>query len=110
MTKKKIDRTEPAIHKFLKDNAIDAAPNEWFTHRVINRLPREHTAPGRWLMTIVTIITVILCYMTLRYVSHNIMLDTENNFSPTLLSIYAATMGAVVLTVLQVIRLIKTYF
>ncbi len=48
------------LAKLLKDNAPDVKPNEWFTRRVMNKLP-ERRRNFRWLMPIVYAVAFVAC-------------------------------------------------
>lgn len=98
------------IQEFVNANKLNPKPNQWFTHRVINKLPRQQQATGRWIMTIITIVAVMACLLMLTTAPQHIYSLKENNFSTVLLCMYIAIMSSVILVVLQVIRLIKTYF
>ena len=105
-----ISDDELLLRKFLKKNAYEAQRNEWFTPRLVNKLPPASYAKGRCIMTAVTVLAVVFCFVVLCMVSENFLLSTENLFTLDLLCIYAAMMGAMTLVTLQIIRLIKTYF
>lgn len=38
---KKKDKTDIELGQLLKKEAFDAAPNQWFTHRVLHKLPNK---------------------------------------------------------------------
>ena len=113
MNKKNSNNQEDKlIRQFITKQSHHPGENRWFTRRVVNRLPQSQTQsmPACIIMTTVTIIAVIMCCAFLHYTSHNFLSLRENNLTGELLCMYIALMSTVLLVVLQVIRLIKTYF
>ncbi len=100
------------IRRYFKEKRHEPHENKWFTHRVVNSLPRQQKAfkPTSVIMTIVTIVSTLTCCGVLWYASHNFYPLHENKFTSELLCIYTAIMSTILLVVLQVIQLIKTYF
>ncbi len=103
---------EEVVSRFLQREAYPESENTWFTPRLMNRLPRKENVPlGRTVMTVVTILSVIICFISLWIVTPQYFpLGGTNHFSLDLLYIHIALASAVILVTLQVIRLIKTYF
>lgn len=101
---------ENRVRLYLTHHALKPRHNAWFTPRVVNRLPYKRSSIPRLIMTVVTLVSVIMCGIILWQIPQHILSHEENNITPMLLCIYAATMSTIVLVILQVIRLIKTYF
>lgn len=95
------------LRQYLHDNALQPGENPWFTPRLMNKLPPVvPTLPGRWIMTTVTLLAVVVCLVALCYIP-----SSAANFSLVeLLSVYIATASVVALVAVQIVRLIKTYF
>lgn len=108
------NQEDKLIRQFISKQSHHPSDNRWFTRRVVNRLPQpqpqSQSTPACIIMTTVTLIAVILCCTLLHYTSHNFLSLRENNLTGELLCMYIALMSTVLLVVLQVIRLIKTYF
>lgn len=101
---------ERLVQQFLTNHKHEPRPNKWFTKRVVNKLPASSSHICKIIMSIATLTAVVICGVLLYLSSDYILLTRENNISPTLLSICTAMISTVILVVLQVIRLIKTYF
>ncbi len=101
---------EKLVQQFLTNNAHKPHTNEWFTKRVINKLPTPKSNICMIIMSITTLIAVVACGALLYLSADYILPLKENNITVSLLSIYTAMISTVILVTLQVIRLIKTYF
>lgn len=111
MKRNKMLRDTPAddriLRQYLHDKALQPGENPWFTPRLMNKLPPvAPTQPGRWVMTTVTLLAVVVCLVALCYIPSSAV-----NFSlAELLCVYIATASVVALVAVQIVRLIKTYF
>lgn len=111
MKRNKMLRDTPAddriLRQYLHDKALQPGENPWFTPRLINKLPpAAPTQPGRWVMTTVTLLAVVVCLVALCYIP-----SSAANFSlAELLCVYIAIASVVALVAVQIVRLIKTYF
>lgn len=56
----KRDKEDEKLAKMLKQHSAQPEPNEWFTARVVNRLP-ERRRSLRWLMPLVYLVAFIVC-------------------------------------------------
>ena len=101
---------ERIVRQFLESNAKQPRPNKWFTQRVINNLPSKKQNASRIVMTLTTMAAVFACGVLTWHISRHFSIHGENNITFSLLSIYLAMMSSIILTLWQVIRLIKTYF
>lgn len=104
------NQDEKLVKQFLQKQAYEAKDNPWFTHRTMHRLPAAQKNTGRNIITAVTIAAVVACGILLYNLNDYILPPEENKITDSLLCIYTAIMGTIVLVVQQVIRLIKTYF
>ena len=95
------------LRQYLHDKALQPGENPWFTPRLMNKLPPvAPMQPGRWVMTTVTLLAVVVCLVALCYIPSSAV-----NFSlAELLCVYIAIASVVALVAVQIVRLIKTYF
>ena len=101
---------EKLVKEFLKTHTHEPRPNVWFTKRTINKLPEHRSSSCKIIMCITTFLSVVACGVLLYLLPNDIITFEENNITRSLLSIYTAMAGMIILVALQVIRLIKTYF
>ena len=100
------------IRRFISENRLHTRDIPWFTRRVVNRLPQPQQQPALICLVrvMITLIAVVTCCALLYYAPHKFLHTRENILSGELLCMYIALMSTVLLVVLQVIQLIKTYF
>jgi hypothetical protein len=101
---------ERLIKEFLSTHTLEPRRNEWFTKRTLNKLPEPRSSSCKIIMCITTLLSVVACGVLLYLLPNDIVRLEENNITVSLLSIYTAMAGMIILVALQVIRLIKTYF
>lgn len=54
------ENKDKLLEQLLRDEAYDAPQNEWFTPRVLNRLPQRHS-PWRWVPFALYAIAAVMC-------------------------------------------------
>lgn len=101
---------EKLVKQYLSTHSHEPRPNAWFTKRTINKLPERKSSTCKIIMCITTLLSVVACGALLYLLPYDIVRLEENNITRSLLSIYTAMAGMIILVALQVIRLIKTYF
>lgn len=101
---------EDLLRKYFTETKIEPPSNVWFTKRVMHKLPHRFSSIERNIMTVVTIISVVMCGILLYYSTDYILPHAENKITLSLLCIYVTIISTMVLVLLQIIRLIKTYF
>ena len=57
----KRDKKDIELGKLLKQEAYDAEPNQWFTHRVLNKLPMKKDNTGLRMAWFFYIAAALLC-------------------------------------------------
>ena len=63
------------LARLLKEQLPEAGRNEWFTRKVMNRLPEKQQRSFGWLLPLAVTVSIILCLVGWVYFLHNLNLE-----------------------------------
>lgn len=63
------------LARLLKEQLPEAGRNEWFTRKVMNRLPEKQQRSFGWLLQVAFTVSIILCLVGWVYFLHNLNLE-----------------------------------
>ena len=63
------------LARLLKEQLPEAGRNEWFTRKVMNRLPEKQQRSFGWLLPLAFTVSIILCLVGWVYFLHNLNLE-----------------------------------
>lgn len=63
------------LARLLKEQLPEAGRNEWFTRKVMNRLPEKQQRSFGWLLQVAFALSIILCLAGWVYFLHNLNLE-----------------------------------
>ena len=89
----KRDNKDIELGELLKKEAYDATPNQWFTHRVMHKLPakKDKTALHMaWFFYIAAVLVCIGCWLWVLFFNDNTVITVRD-------ILYYATAGIVTL-------------
>ena len=73
---KHFDNTDDMeLSRLLKEQLPEAGRNEWFTRKVMNRLPEKQQRSFGWLLPLAFTVSIILCLVGWVYFLHNLNLE-----------------------------------
>ena len=73
---KHFDNTDDMeLSRLLKEQLPEAGRNEWFTRKVMNRLPEKQQRSFGWLLQVAFALSIILCLVGWVYFLHNLNLE-----------------------------------
>lgn len=61
MKKTTLDREDEKLARLLKRSSEQAQDNEWFTARVLNRLPPKQRKSCRWVGNLLYLVAILVC-------------------------------------------------
>ena len=73
---KHFDNTDDMeLSRLLKEQLPEAGRNEWFTRKVMNRLPEKQQRSFGWLLQVAFALSIILCLVGWVYFLNNLNLE-----------------------------------
>lgn len=93
---KHIDDDDIELARMLKEQLPEAGRNEWFTRKVMNRLPEKQHRSLHWLLTVASAVALMLCLAGWAHFLHNLNLQVILvRDVVTLASLFAATVAVI---------------
>ena len=84
------------LARMLKEQLPEAGRNEWFTRKVMNRLPEKQHRNLHWLLTVAFVAAFVLCLGGWAYFLHNLNWQVILVHDVvTLASLFAATIAVI---------------
>ena len=81
------------LSRLLKEQLPEAGRNEWFTRKVMNRLPQQQQRSFGWLLPLAFTVSIILCLVGWLFFLHNLNLDIILvRYVVTLATLFATTL------------------
>ena len=82
------------LARLLKEQLPEAGRNEWFTRKVMNRLPEKQQRSFGWLLPLAFTVSIILCLVGWVYFLHNLNLEIIiEREVVTIATLFATTVG-----------------
>lgn len=70
-----LDNDDIEFARILKEIQPEAGRNEWFTRKVLNRLPEKQQRSFGWLLPVAFAVALIICLAGWVYFLHNLNLE-----------------------------------